>query len=207
VAEQAGLVADLGRYVLRRALAELARYRSEGRRFGMSVNLSVRQLSDDTLPDYLAALLEEFALPPRAVTLEVTEGVMMSASARGWDRLDAMREFGVRIAIDDFGTGFSQLPYLRRFTFDEIKIDKSFVKAMDVEVSARALIVGTIAFAGVVGASVVAEGVERREQADRLRDLGCTHGQGYLFGAAQPAPSGHERPRPRPQPRVDHDRQ
>ena len=210
VAERTGLVGDLGRYALDRALAELAAIRRAGRDVGMSVNLSVRQLSDDNLVEQIAALLAQYDVPAPCVTMEVTEGVMLSATGRGWDALAEVHDLGVRIALDDFGTGYSQLPYLRRFDFDQIKIDQSFVATMDQDVRSRALIAGTVAFARMAGMSVVAEGIETREQAEQLRELGCTHGQGYLFGVATRSPSGDGRRRPRPgpgaQPRVDDQR-
>jgi diguanylate cyclase (GGDEF)-like protein len=185
VAEQTGLAGDLGRYALARALAELARQRAAGRDVGISVNLSVRQLSDHELPGLIAALIAERELPPASVTMEVTEGVLLTSTAKGWGSLDRIRDVGVRVSLDDFGTGFSQLSYLRRFRFDEIKLDRTLVHDMDTDVTAYAIIVGAVTFAQTAGLSVVAEGIEQRAQADRLRDLGCTHGQGYLFGAAR----------------------
>ena len=184
VAERTGLVGDLGRYALQRALAALAAERATGREFGMAVNLSVRQLSDRSLPDVVAAMLAEYQLPPDVLTLEVTEGVLLTARAEGWGTLDRIRDTGVRISLDDFGTGYSQIGYLRRFRFDEIKIDRSFVEDID-DLAARAIVIGTISFAAAAGITVVAEGIESRHQADRLIELGCTHGQGYLFGAAR----------------------
>ena len=209
VAERTGLVGDLGRYALEHALAELSALRQAGSGAGVSVNLSVRQLSDESLAELIAELLARYDLPAPCVTMEVTEGVMLSATGRGWDALARVRELGVRIALDDFGTGYSQLPYLRRFDFDEIKIDQSFVATMHTDVRSRALIAGTVAFAEVAGMTVVAEGIERREQADEVRALGCTHGQGFLFGAATRTPSANGRRRPRPgpgtEPGVDHE--
>jgi diguanylate cyclase (GGDEF)-like protein len=185
VAEQTGMVNDLGRYALERALAELSHQRASGRDTGISVNLSVRQLSDDGLPDLIAALIAENALPPDRVTMEVTEGVLLTASGKGWEKLGRIKEVGVRVSLDDFGTGFSQISYLRRFRFDEIKLDRTFIRDMDEDTTAYAIIAGAIRFAEAAGLDVVAEGIERRDQADRLRELGCTHGQGYLFGAAR----------------------
>ncbi|HVU91337.1 MAG TPA: EAL domain-containing protein, partial [Jatrophihabitans sp.] len=189
VAEQVGLVNTLGRYALTRALAELARQRAAGRDVGMSVNLSVRQLSDATLPDVVAELIAEYDLPPNRVTMEVTEGVLLTATHDGWDVLHRMREKGLRISLDDFGTGFSQINYLRQFDFDEIKIDRTFVSDMHENRTARAIVAGTVAFAREARVQVVAEGIETEEQADRLRELGCDLGQGYLFGAAGPSAS------------------
>jgi diguanylate cyclase (GGDEF)-like protein len=189
VAEQTGLAGDLGRYALQRGLAELARQRAAGRDLGMSVNLSVRQLSDQELPGLIADLIAEHQLPPASVTMEVTEGVLLSSTAKGWGSLDRIRDVGVRVSLDDFGTGFSQLSYLRRFRFDEIKLDRTLVHDMATDVMAYAIVVGAVTFAQTAGLAVVAEGIEERTQADRLRDLGCTHGQGYLFGAARPTAS------------------
>jgi EAL domain-containing protein (putative c-di-GMP-specific phosphodiesterase class I) len=177
----------------------------------MSVNLSVRQLAEDGLAELIATLLDRYKLPAPCVTMEVTEGVLLNATGRGWSALDGVRELGVQIALDDFGTGYSQLPYLRQFAFDEIKIDQSFVAAMHEDLRAKALIAGTITFAQVAGMRVVAEGIERRDQAEELHELGCTHGQGYLFGAATRSPSANGRRRPRPgpgaQPGVDQQRE
>jgi diguanylate cyclase (GGDEF)-like protein len=189
VAEQTGLVDDLGRYALKRALAELASQRAAGHDIGMSVNLSVRQLADDQLPDLVAQLLADFDVPPEKLIMEVTESVLLTSSGTGWSTLGRIRDSGVRISLDDFGTGFTQISYLRRFAFDEIKIDRSFVRDMERDIVARAIIVGTIGFALAAGLATVAEGVEQRDQADRLRELGCTHGQGYLFGAPSPTAS------------------
>jgi EAL domain-containing protein (putative c-di-GMP-specific phosphodiesterase class I) len=184
VAEQVGLVNTLGRYALTRALAELARQRGRGHDVGISVNLSVRQLADDTLPDLVQRLVKEYDLPPERVTMEVTEGVLLTASDDGWDTLEKIKTSGVRISLDDFGTGFSQINYLRQFRFDEVKIARTFVTDMLSNKTARAIVIGTIAFAKAADVAIVAEGIEREEQAELLLELGCTHGQGYLFGAA-----------------------
>ena len=187
VAEQVGLVNSLGRYALTRALAELAKQRGTGLDVGVSVNLSVRQLGDPKLPELVLNLVDQYGLPPHRVTMEVTEGVLLTASDEGWDTLRELRDGGLRISLDDFGTGFSQINYLRQFEFDEIKIARTFVADMATTRTARAIIVGTIAFAREARVSVVAEGVESTEQADQLRELGCQYGQGFLFGVPEPA--------------------
>ncbi len=188
VAEQVGLVNSLGRYALTRALAELAKQRSSGRDIGMSVNLSVRQLGDPKLPELILSLVDHYGLPSERVTMEVTEGVLLTASDDGWETLRAIRDGGVRISLDDFGTGFSQINYLRQFEFDEIKIARTFVTDMATTRTARAIVVGTIAFAKEARVSVVAEGVETTAQAEQLREFGCDYGQGFLFGTPEPAP-------------------
>lgn len=186
VAEQTGLVGDLGRYALERALAALARRTADGGApVGLSVNLSARQLLDETLPDTVGDLLTAHRVSPELLTLEVTEGVLLRSDSKGWKTLDRMAELGVRVALDDFGAGFAQVSYLRRFGFDEIKIDQELVRSMADDTVARAIVVGVIAFAREAGIPFVAEGVERREQADELRDLGASYGQGFLFGAPQ----------------------
>jgi diguanylate cyclase (GGDEF)-like protein len=189
VAERTGLVGDLGRYALERALAELSRQRASGRDIGMSVNLSVRQLSDDDLPELIATLINSCGLPAESVTMEVTEGVLLTSSAKGWETLSRIRDVGVRISLDDFGTGFSQIGYLRRFEFDEIKIDRTFVRDMARSITSRAIIVGTVGFAKSAGLTTVAEGIETQDQADQLLELGCDFGQGYLYGESLPAAS------------------
>jgi diguanylate cyclase (GGDEF)-like protein len=189
MAEHTGLVSDLGRYALDRALAELAAQRGAGRDVGMSVNLSVRQLTDAELPEHIEELLGKYEVPPVSVTLEVTEGVLINATGKSWSVLDRIKALGTRISLDDFGSGFSQLGYLRRFRFDEIKLDRTLVHDMDDDLSAFAIVKSAMTFASTAGLPVVAEGIETAEQRDRLRELGCTHGQGYLFGAPRPTAS------------------
>jgi EAL domain-containing protein (putative c-di-GMP-specific phosphodiesterase class I) len=155
----------------------------------MSVNLSVRQLSDDDLPELIATLINSCGLPAESVTMEVTEGVLLTSSAKGWETLSRIRDVGVRISLDDFGTGFSQIGYLRRFEFDEIKLDRTFVRDMARSVTSRAIIVGTVGFAKSAGLTTVAEGIETQDQADQLLELGCDFGQGYLYGESLPAAS------------------
>ena len=211
VAERTGLVGDLGRYALDRALAELAAIRRTGRDVGMSVNLSVRQLSDDDLVEQIAALLAQYDVPAPCVTMEVTEGVMLSATGRGWDALAEVRDLGVRIALDDFGTGYSQLPYLRRFDFDQIKIDQSFVATMD----RRRPLAGVDRRHRRVRPS---GRHERRRRGHRAARAGRATARARLHARAglpvrcatrSPSGDGRRRPRPGPgaQPRVDHQRE
>jgi diguanylate cyclase (GGDEF)-like protein len=189
VAEHSGLVTDLGRYALDRALAELAVQRAAGRDVGISVNLSVRQLSDTELPEHIAELIKTYDVPAEKVTLEVTEGVLISTTGKSWSVLDRIQALGTRISLDDFGSGFSQLGYLRRFEFDEIKLDRTLIREMDDNRTALAIVKGAVTFAATAELPIVAEGIETAQQRDRLRDLGCTHGQGYLFGTPRPTAS------------------
>jgi diguanylate cyclase (GGDEF)-like protein len=179
LAERIGLVGDLGRYALGAALGELYR-QSSG--LGVSVNVSVHQLSDETLPTTVDEALAKYSLPASSLTLEVTEGVLLRSGGAGWHVLSALRDSGVRIAIDDFGTGFGQLSYLRQFPFDEIKIDRSFVADVADDTQARAIVASIVSLARAFSADVVAEGVEQPAQRSVLIDLGCDYGQGFLFG-------------------------
>ncbi|HZE51580.1 MAG TPA: GGDEF domain-containing protein [Jatrophihabitantaceae bacterium] len=179
LAERIGLVGDLGRYALGEALGELYR-QSSG--LGVSVNVSVHQLSDDSLPATVDETLAKYDLPASRLTLEVTEGVLLRSGGVGWRILSTLRERGVRIAIDDFGTGFGQLSYLRQFPFDEIKIDRSFIADLGDDAHARAIVGSVVSLAAALGSEVVAEGVEQPSQRSILLDLGCQYGQGYLFG-------------------------
>ena len=191
VAERMGLVGDLGRHALTEALAELHR-RSRppaAPEIGVSVNVSVHQLSDDSLPATVEEALAKFALPARCLTLEVTEGVLLRSGGIGWRILSTLRDLGARIAIDDFGTGFGQLSYLRQFAFDEIKIDRSFVADLVDDARARAIVTSIVSLAKSLDAEVVGEGIERPEQRDMLIELGCDYGQGYLLGVPGPMTS------------------
>ena len=188
MAERMGLVGDLGRHALTEALGELHRRSGPGALpdVGVSVNVSVHQLSDDSLPATVEEALAKYALPARCLTLEVTEGVLLRSGGIGWRILSALRDLGTRIAIDDFGTGFGQLSYLRQFAFDEIKIDRSFVSDLVDDERARAIVTQIVSLAKALDAEVVGEGIERPEQRDVLTDLGCDYGQGYLFGEPGP---------------------
>jgi diguanylate cyclase (GGDEF)-like protein len=188
MAERMGLVGDLGRHALTEALGEL--HRRSGQHgapdIGVSVNVSVHQLSDDSLPATVEEALAKYAIPARCLTLEVTEGVLLRSGGIGWRILSALRDLGTRIAIDDFGTGFGQLSYLRQFGFDEIKIDRSFISDVVDDARARTIVTHIVSLADALNAEVVGEGIERPEQRDVLMRLGCDYGQGYLFGVPGP---------------------
>jgi diguanylate cyclase (GGDEF)-like protein len=188
MAERMGLVGDLGRHALMEALGELHRHTRPNAtpEVGVAVNVSVHQLSDDSLPGTVEEALAKYAVPARNLTLEVTEGVLLRSGGIGWRILSALRDLGTRIAIDDFGTGFGQLSYLRQFAFDEIKIDRSFIADMVDDARARAIVTNILSLANSLDAEVVAEGIERTDQRDMLIDLGCDLGQGYLLGAPGP---------------------
>ena len=188
-AEDAGLIITLGRWVLRRACADLAALRksSRGARdLRLSVNVSPRQLSDADFVEIVLGALEETGLPASALDLEVTESVVFDCGEEGIDRLRVLREAGVGISLDDFGTGFSSLGNLRTLPIDQLKIDRTFVAALVDGGVETAVVEAVIGLGGALGASVVAEGIEDAAVAARLAELGCPLGQGYLFGRPEP---------------------
>ncbi|MFF5081836.1 putative bifunctional diguanylate cyclase/phosphodiesterase [Actinoplanes sp. NPDC000266] len=185
-AEDSGLIIDLGERVLRRACAEAAVWHG---RYGIAVtvNVSPRQLTDPSFTAKANRAIADSGLPPSALTLEITEGVLIGSGAQALAHLHALRADGVRVAIDDFGTGYSSLAYLRDLPIDTLKIDKSFMPADPADRRQTALVRAVVDLARSLDLTTVAEGIETDHHADLLRELGCDRGQGYLF--ARPAPA------------------
>jgi EAL domain-containing protein (putative c-di-GMP-specific phosphodiesterase class I) len=182
------VIAEIGRWVLRQALAQGAAWSAEsGLPLRMAVNLSPRQLMDGDVTAEVAAVLRETGFPAAQLTLEVTEGVLVQDVDRVVTHLEQLRSLGIAIAIDDFGTGFSGLSYLHRLPADVLKIDRSFVSDLPDGGSSATLIASVIQLAGTLGLDVVAEGVETEEQRRALAALDCGHAQGYYFARPQPA--------------------
>ena len=188
VAEDTGLIVPLGRAVLREACREAATWTQPGAPPYVCVNLSGRQLQDDSLVDDVRLALEDAGLAPSRLTLEITESVVMRDTALVLERLHALKALGVRLAVDDFGTGYSSLAYLQQFPVDVLKIDKRFVDDVARSGDAAALTRTIIALADMLELRTVAEGVEDEAQWSALRALGCTVGQGYLFARPLDAP-------------------
>jgi len=182
IAEESGLILQIGRWVLVRACTQAAEWITRfgnASGFSVSVNVSNRQLEHDRMIAEVAAALDESGLPPGCLVLEITESFFIRDLEASVRRLQALRNLGVRIAIDDFGTGFSSLSSLSRLPIDVVKIDKSFVDALGTRYDA--VIGAVIEVGGAFDLTVVAEGIEQREQRDRLADLGCRFAQGYYF--------------------------
>jgi diguanylate cyclase (GGDEF)-like protein len=177
--EHTDLVRPFSRYVLDRALEVSSSWRAEGLRLPIAVNLSARSLLDRDLPDDVAALLAKYHVPPELLVLEITETVVMSELEVVEEVLDGLRALGVQLSVDDFGTGYSSLTFLARIRVDEVKIDRSFVQAMNSSREAAAIVRTTIELARSLGLRVVAEGVERADQRAALTRLGCDAAQGY----------------------------
>jgi len=187
IAEQSGSVHPLGRFVLRRACADVAsRIAQAPAGLRLSVNLSPRQLDEPGLAGLVAQALEETGTAPEALCLEVTESVVAIDDAAALRTLHELRAMGVSLAIDDFGTGYSSLARLRTLPVDELKIDRSFVTTLPDDAEARVIVGGVIQLAHTLDMRVVAEGVETARHADILAEMGCDLLQGYHFSRPVP---------------------
>lgn len=184
VAEETGLIAPLGELVLRRACAEAVHWPAS---ITLAVNLSPVQFRNRGLVSVIMNILASTQFPARRLDLEITEAVLMQKNQAVMDMLHQLRTLGVRITMDDFGTGYSSLSYLRRFPFDKIKIDRSFVADIGTSESATAIIQTIAALGSAMRIETTAEGVETPEQLTLLRLVGCTEVQGYLIGRPSPA--------------------
>ena len=179
VAEQTGLIAPMTLVVLNEAAAQLRRWLDAGLRLSLSVNLSVRHLTDLSLPDQVDQILRSHRVPAELVTLEVTESTIMNDPTRAVTVLSMLRALGVKLAVDDYGTGYSSLAYLKRLAVDELKIDKSFIIGMLAEDESTVIVRSTIELGHNLGLRVIAEGVESAEIWQGLLPLGCDLLQGY----------------------------
>ena len=187
VAEDSGLIVPLGNWVLRQACEQAARWCRSAADVGISVNFSPRQVNAEHFPESVLGALSDAGLPPEALTIEVTERVLVQAAQPVLAHLGELRRAGVRLAIDDFGTGYASLGYLRQLPVDIIKIDRSFVAGLG-EDDTLTLLTRTIVQLGRdLGIAVVAEGIESSRQLGLLRDMGCGLGQGYLVAAPMSA--------------------
>jgi diguanylate cyclase (GGDEF)-like protein len=183
LAEQSGLMSQLGEIVLRRALSDGARWPN----LSVAVNLSPVQIHDRWLVDLVGAVMAETGIASSRVILEVTEGILIDNPQEAQARLEALRGLGVRIALDDFGSGYSSLSYLQTFPFDTLKIDRAFVASLGGSGNVGAIIQSIVTLGHALGMKVLAEGVENDEQRVLLRLAGCDEMQGYLFGKPGPA--------------------
>jgi len=184
LAEETGLIVPIGHWVLLEATkfaVELQERFPMEPPFHMAVNLSARQLARPEIVDEVRAALEETGLPPQALILEITESMVMQDMELAIERLRQLKELGVLLAIDDFGTGYSSLNYVRRFPVDILKVDKSFIDEVSEGGESSALTAAVIELAGILNLTPVAEGIERPDQLERLMELECDLGQGFLF--------------------------
>jgi diguanylate cyclase (GGDEF)-like protein/PAS domain S-box-containing protein len=190
MAEESGLVVELGDRILRDALGQFAQWRKQGLRFAsgsLAVNVSTQQLNDGRLFDVVADALDETGIDADSLWLEITETALMSDTDAAGRALRDLRTLGLHLAVDDFGTGYSSLTYLKRFPVEAIKIDQSFVRGLGLEADDTSIVEAVVRLGHSLGLAVVAEGVESPLQLQRLRELGCDRAQGYLFGRPRPA--------------------
>jgi diguanylate cyclase (GGDEF)-like protein len=184
VAEETGLIVPLGDWVLRQACAEAATWPSDVK---IAVNLSPIQFKNKSLLPSIISALASSGLSPTRLELEITESVLLQDSDTTLTTLHQLRDLGVRISMDDFGTGYSSLSYLRKFPFDKIKIDQSFIRDMSLHGDSLAIVRAVVAMGTSLCIGTTAEGVETAEQLKQLKLEGCTEVQGYLFSRPRPA--------------------
>ncbi|MGB8402058.1 putative bifunctional diguanylate cyclase/phosphodiesterase, partial [Bradyrhizobium sp.] len=185
IAEDTGLIDQLGRWVLISACREAANWPDD---VHIAVNVSPVQFKGQTLALGVAAALAASGLAACRLELEITEAVLIRDDEAALATLHQLRALGVRIALDDFGTGYSSLSYLRRFPFDKIKIDRSFIKDLAAAGASSSIVQAVVNIAAASDMTTTAEGVETEQQRNLLHSLGCTEMQGYLFSPAIPAP-------------------
>ena len=194
LAEETGLIVPIGAWVLEQACRQLVQWRAVGADISVSVNLAARQLAEPGLVDTVAEILDRTGVQHDKVWLELTESVLMDDAEATIEMLGALRELGVRLAVDDFGTGYSSMAYLKRFPVDCLKIDRTFVSGLGEDAEDTAICSAVVSLAHALDLGVVAEGIETKQQARALRELGCERGQGFLFGRPQPASTWGVRP-------------
>ena len=187
-AEETGLILDIGRWVIEQTCAQAARWveRRPDHPLIVRVNLSSLQLAEAGLLDDLDEALNDSGLDPRRLCVEITETAMLHETATVRANMAGIHRRGIRVAIDDFGTGYASLTYLRRYPVDVVKLDRSFVVNLGIRPQDEHIAAGIIELARRLGISVTAEGVERPDQAELLRGLGCTGAQGFLYSKAVP---------------------
>jgi len=183
VAEETGLINALGVMMLRRACMDAALWPDDVR---VAVNLSPAQFRTSDLLAIVTDTLKQSGLSPNRLELEITETLLLEKSSPVLASLHALRARGVRVSMDDFGTGYSSLSYLRSFPFDKIKIDQTFVRGLDTNRDAQAIIRAIASLGKGLGVTITAEGVETEAEMSRLRAEGCHEGQGFLFSRARP---------------------
>jgi diguanylate cyclase (GGDEF)-like protein/PAS domain S-box-containing protein len=183
IAEETGLIAPIGEWVLRTACRTIRQWRDEGIEMPVAVNLSARQFRAPNLADTINGILSEFDVPPEFLEIEITESDVMENAESAIATLGQLKAKGVNISIDDFGTGYSSLSYLKRFPLDTLKIDRSFISNVATDSDDAAIVAAIIALANSLELKVVAEGVETEAQVEFLNRCGCDFAQGYLFSS------------------------
>jgi EAL domain-containing protein (putative c-di-GMP-specific phosphodiesterase class I) len=188
ILEEIGLISQVGTWVLRTACAQIAAWKAAGLpALRLAVNVSAHQFRQRNLPDLIAGHLSENGLLPSDLEVELTESILMEDSEQSREILSRLGAMGIHLAIDDFGTGHSSLAYLKRFNVHTLKIDRSFIRDLPDDADDSAIATAVVRLAASLKIRVVAEGVETREQAAFLREMGCDEMQGYLLSPPLPA--------------------
>jgi len=184
LAEETGLIVPLGAWILRTACEQASRWNRDlpdRPPITVGVNVSTRQLHDPGFPELVRDVLADTGVPPESLALEITESLLPEDGAAVIERLAQLRALGVHIAVDDFGTGYSALSRLHHFPIDTVKIDRSFITGIERDSGKAQLVQGIVSLAESLNLVVVAEGIEEPAQADQLRAMRASYGQGYLF--------------------------
>lgn len=181
IAEDTGLIVEIGEWVIREACQEMKRWNEEGHKLRVAINLSGRQLKERNFVENVLAIVEETGIDPEYLELELTESMLMEASAGIIEKLFDLKAAGIQLAIDDFGTGYSSMSYLKAFPVNCLKIDRSFISDLPQNTEDAAITKAIIAMAKSLRLEVVAEGIETAEQGNFLREHGCDTYQGYFY--------------------------
>ena len=193
LAEETGLIGEIGRWVLQEACTQCAAWRAEGyENVDVSVNVSGRQLEDAQFADSVEAVLEATGLAASALSMEITESVIVTEGSIGHEALADLQRLGVRIAIDDFGIGYSSLSYLARLPVHALKVDRTFIAGLGTAQDGS-IVTAMVDLAHKLGLEVVAEGVETEIELEQLRQADCDEAQGFLLGRPAPLESLRER--------------
>ena len=183
IAEDTGLILSIGDWVVNTACEQVSQWRKAGwDNFCVTINVSARQFqTDSSLVDTVSKALNQYDLPPEAIQIELTEGILLEETSDSAERMQMIEDMGIKLLIDDFGTGYASLSYLQRYNFESIKIDRSYISGVLNNEQDAKLVKAVIAMVNSLGMSVVSEGVETKEQLDFLCDANCKYIQGYYF--------------------------
>ncbi|RBM31187.1 sensor domain-containing phosphodiesterase [Vibrio tarriae] len=188
IAESNGQIIEIGYFVLHQALRKAAEWcRESSHPFKIAINISPIQFREQHFVEHLKDMMTLYQLPPGALELELTEGILLEDEQYAQSALAQLRQQGISISLDDFGTGYSSLSYLQKYSFDTLKIDRSFISQLEYNEQNRELTRAIIAMAHKLNMAVIAEGIEKKFQEDFIRTEGCNYAQGYLYGKAMPA--------------------
>ncbi|MEK6638834.1 MAG: bifunctional diguanylate cyclase/phosphodiesterase [Pseudomonadota bacterium] len=177
IAEETGMMAALGRFIIEQAMEDSQRWPH----LVTAINISPAQLRSATIVNELVESASRHGVSPKMITIEITETLLMANDARTLKLLNQLKEHGFSLALDDFGTGYSSLAYIRDFPFDRLKIDRRFIKDVDQNPQALAIVEGVVNFGRILGHEIIAEGIETEQEMQAMQRAGCTHLQGFVF--------------------------